>query len=72
MKTLLHLIVLPFGLAMSTIMVHGEDYTYTTNNGTITITEYTGSGGAVTIPEHDQWPAGHQHRGRCVLLAAPA
>ena len=25
-------------------------YTYTTNNGTITITEYTGSGGAVTIP----------------------
>lgn len=25
-------------------------YTYTTNNGTITITGYTGSGGAVTIP----------------------
>jgi hypothetical protein len=26
------------------------DYTYTTDNGTITITGYTGSGGAVTIP----------------------
>ena len=25
-------------------------FTYTTNNGTITITKYTGSGGAVTIP----------------------
>ena len=25
-------------------------YTYTTNNGTITITGYTGPGGAVTIP----------------------
>ncbi len=25
-------------------------YTYTTNNGTITITEYTGIGGDVTIP----------------------
>ena len=27
------------------------DYTYATNNGTITITGYTGSGGAVTIPD---------------------
>ena len=27
------------------------DFTYTTNNGTITITGYTGSGGAVTIPD---------------------
>ena len=26
-------------------------FTYTTNNGTITITRYTGSGGAVTIPD---------------------
>jgi formylglycine-generating enzyme required for sulfatase activity len=26
-------------------------YTYTTNNGTITITGYTGSGGAVTVPD---------------------
>ena len=30
--------------------VQAEDYTYTTNNGTITITGYTGPGGAVTIP----------------------
>ena len=28
-----------------------EDYTYTTNNGTITITGYTGPGGAVAIPD---------------------
>ncbi len=27
------------------------NYTYTTNNGTITITGYTGSGGAVSIPD---------------------
>ena len=30
--------------------VPGQDYTYTTNNGTITLIAYTGSGGAVTIP----------------------
>ena len=29
--------------------VKAQDYTYTTNNGAITITGYTGSGGAVTI-----------------------
>jgi hypothetical protein len=28
------------------------DFTYTTNNGTITITAYTGPGGAVTIPDN--------------------
>ncbi len=28
-----------------------EDYTYTTNNGTISIANYTGSGGAVIIPD---------------------
>src|ERR1051325_10680402 len=27
-----------------------QDFTYTTNNGTITITGYTGPGGNVTIP----------------------
>ena len=32
--------------------VQAQDYTYTTNDdNTITITEYTGSGGAVTIPD---------------------
>jgi hypothetical protein len=33
------------------IAVQAQDFTYTTNNGTITITEYTGSGGDVTIPD---------------------
>ena len=32
-------------------MLQAEDYTYTTNNGTITITGYTGVGGAVIIPD---------------------
>jgi hypothetical protein len=50
MKTSLPLFISAFGLAMFTTLVHGEDYTYTTNSGTITITKYTGSGGAVTIP----------------------
>ncbi len=27
-----------------------QDFTYSTNNGTITITGYTGAGGVVTIP----------------------
>jgi len=30
--------------------VRSQDFTFTTNNGAITITAYTGSGGAVTIP----------------------
>lgn len=34
---------------MLPVAVHAEDYTYTTNNGAITITGYTGVGGAVTI-----------------------
>ena len=32
-------------------VVQGQDYTYTTTNGTITITGYTGPGGAVIIPD---------------------
>lgn len=32
-------------------LVQAQDYTYTTNNGTITITRYTGSGGEVSIPD---------------------
>ena len=28
----------------------GDDFAYMTNNGTITITKYTGASGAVTIP----------------------
>lgn len=32
------------------VLVGAEDYTYTTNNGAITITKYIGPGGDVTIP----------------------
>jgi formylglycine-generating enzyme required for sulfatase activity len=32
------------------VVVQAADYLYTTNNGTITITRYTGSGGTVTVP----------------------
>jgi len=43
-----------FGLVLSLLMlsvvVQGDDYTYEINNGTITITGYNGSGGAVVIP----------------------
>src|ERR1019366_3184801 len=31
-------------------VVQAQDFTYTTNNGAITITAYTGPGGEVTIP----------------------
>ena len=33
-----------------TTTVQAQDYTYTTNNGTITIIRYTGVGGEVTVP----------------------
>lgn len=36
-------------LLLAVTCVHGQ-YTYTTNNGSITITGYTGPGGSVTIP----------------------
>ena len=32
------------------VAVHAQDYQYTINEGTVTITDYTGAGGAVTIP----------------------
>ena len=54
MKTTLRHAIAAFGLAiftLSTATVQAEDYTYTTNDGTITITRYTGSGGAVDIPD---------------------
>ncbi|HEY5296545.1 MAG TPA: leucine-rich repeat domain-containing protein [Verrucomicrobiae bacterium] len=37
--------------AMLPVVVQAQDYTYTTNNGTITITEYVGSDSAVIIPD---------------------
>ena len=48
-------------------LVQAQDYTYTTNDGAITITKYIGSGGAVSIPDTIDGPAGHQHRGFRVL-----
>src|SRR5206468_563411 len=42
--------LLPLVFLLTLPAVVQAQYTYTTNNGTITITEYTGPGGAVTIP----------------------
>ena len=42
----------------------GDDYDYTINSGntnTITITEYTGPDGAVTIPTNINNLTGHRH-----------
>lgn len=53
MKTALHLTIAASVLAalsLSTTVVQAQ-FNYTTNNGTITITGYTGRGGAVTIPD---------------------
>src|SRR5262245_21798197 len=37
-------------LWLTPLQSHAEDYTYITNNGTITITSYLGPGGAVAVP----------------------
>jgi hypothetical protein len=53
MNTTLRLTIAAFGLAifnLSAVVVQAQDYTYTTNDGAIRITGYTGPGGAVTIP----------------------
>src|SRR5512134_2447917 len=39
-------------LWLAPLAAKAEDYTCTTNNGTITITGYTGPGGAVVIPSN--------------------
>ena len=41
---------IPLGFLLVATSAAQAQFTYTTNNGTITITGYTGSGGAVTIP----------------------
>ena len=54
MKTTFRLTVATFGVAafnLCTTVVQAQDYTYTFTNGTITITGYTGPGGALTIPD---------------------
>jgi hypothetical protein len=35
---------------LSTVSIQGHTFTYSTNNGSVTITAYAGPGGAVTIP----------------------
>ena len=53
MRTSLRLTIAAFGLAIfnfSSTVVQAEDYTYTTNDGTSTITGYTGPSGTVEIP----------------------
>ena len=43
--------LVPLLLLTLSAAVQAQDYTYTTNAGTINITGYTGPGGAVTIPD---------------------
>jgi hypothetical protein len=52
MKTAYHSVsaIIAVGIFIGSATVQGEDYLYETNNGTITITVYTGPGGAVIIP----------------------
>jgi hypothetical protein len=50
MKARLSAILAVLGAAWLDSSAIAEDYTYTTNNGTITITKYLGSGGDVVIP----------------------
>lgn len=38
-------------LLLLPVAVHAQDFTYTVNNGSVTITGYTGTGGAVDIPD---------------------
>ena len=43
-------VTLVIGLTMLCNKGQGQDYSYITNNGTITITDYAGTGGNVVIP----------------------
>jgi hypothetical protein len=49
-------LVTAFGLAIFNLSMQAEDYSYTTTNGTITITKYTGPGGAVIPREINGLP----------------
>ena len=49
MKTSFKVLLLAL-LSTLPVVVRAEDYTYITNNGTITITGYTGTNAVVTIP----------------------
>ena len=49
--------LLPLLLLLALPAVVQAQFTFTTNNGAITITGYTGPGGAVTIPDTTNgWP----------------
>src|SRR6266581_1921859 len=50
MKTMKHIGVLHLVVLLALPAMARAQFTYITNNGTITITGYTGPGGAVTIP----------------------
>jgi hypothetical protein len=52
MKTPYRLVSLAFVLTCFALCVQGADYTYITNNGTLTITRYHGPGGVVAIPDN--------------------
>ena len=74
-------LVLPFGRSRKSLLpllllalpaVVQAQYTYTTNNGAITITGYTGPGGAVTIPSMTNGLPVTSIGDQCVLLTAPA
>jgi hypothetical protein len=45
------ILLLAYVLVPQQALAQAADYSYTTNNDTITITAYNGSGGAVTIPD---------------------
>ena len=64
--------LLPLLLLLTLPAVVQAQFNYTTNNGTITITGYTGPGGAVAIPDTIDGLPVTRIGGSCVLLAAPA
>ena len=51
MKTKIQELILGLALLLLTPLAAQAQFTFVTNNGAITITRYTGSGGAVVIPE---------------------
>jgi len=55
-----------------TLPVQADDYTYTTNNGAITITGYTGPGGALAIPDTiNGYPVTSIGNSPCLSVSVP-
>src|SRR6266404_4365134 len=67
-------IALALALLALPAVVQAQDFTYTTDNSTITITAYTGPGGDVTIPDTISGlpvtSIGYAAFGECTSLAA--